>query len=58
MSDNKPRKIRTKYHFWNCYKCGRFVKILWEHSEPNAEVGYTFAIQYECSKCGEGWDGA
>ncbi len=52
---NKTPKRR---HFWNCCRCGRFVKILWEHSEHNAEVGYTYAIHYECSKCGEGYDGA
>ncbi len=50
-------KKQHSHHFWNCYQCGRFVKILWEHSEHNSEVGYSYSIQYECSKCGPGSDG-
>ncbi len=56
IEEQRAKKPR-QYHFWNCYKCGRFVKILWENVGNNSEVGYFYDIAYECSKCGKGSDG-
>jgi transcription elongation factor Elf1 len=42
--------------YFNCPKCGRFVKIL-EGSRSGYNMdGYFWEIYYHCVKCGDGFE--
>jgi len=43
--------------YYNCPKCGRFVKILEGSHSGYGPDGYYWDIYYDCKKCGKGHDG-
>jgi phage terminase large subunit GpA-like protein len=42
--------------YFQCPKCGRFVKVKPESRSGYGPDGYYFDIYYVCKKCGDGID--